>query len=774
MTTPTPAPAPLPNHRQLEALYNRALSIARSGDHQYAQLEHLALALLENESIQTILAKCGADIQKINETCKEELRSAPVSGGPSNSRRIPQVTEHFDKVIQRAVHQVAASGRQIIEPYHVLASLLYENNSVAAYAFIQQGVDRIKFLRNVTTDSSGVEQQIDPDTGMPADDPEAALKKYCVNLNERAAEGDIDNLIGREKEVKRLIQVLCRRRKNNPLLVGEPGVGKTAIIEGLALKIVSKDVPEYLLDAVIYSLDMGALMAGTRYRGDFEERLKAVLDGIEKVNEEYKAVLAIDEIHTIIGAGATGGGSMDASNLLKPALQKGSLRCIGSTTYKEYDKHFEKDRALKRRFQKIDTVEPTVQEAKEILGGLAKYFEDYHEVEYTPAALDKAVDLSHKHITDNRLPDKAIDVIDEVGAAQRLLPVGERLTVIDVPDIESIIEQMARLPEGTSASGDRSRIKFLVQNMKSFVFGQDEAIMATVKAVKIGLAGLREPNKPIGSYVFSGPTGVGKTEVAVQLAAQLGIHFEKFDMSEFMEKHSIAKFIGAPPGYVGHDDGDGLLIEAIDRHPHCVLLLDEVEKAHPDVFSALLQIMDGARLTSGRGKTVDFRNVILIMTTNAGAADMAKSGMGFGRDKREGEDIDAIKKLFTPEFRNRLDATISFKHLSPEIMHLIVEKFLNQMQTQMDEKSVIVLVDDESKEWLAKKGYSEEFGARPLARVIQDTIKEEMADELLFGKLLDGGNVKVSVKDNELVLEFESATTEKPADSVSKSPESVA
>lgn len=769
MTTPTPMQ--MPNHHQLEQLYNRALNIAKANDHQYTQLEHLALALLENESIQVILKKCGANLQKIGESCREELRNTAPKIVGASPRYVPKATEYLDKVIQRAVHQVASSGRHTIEPYHVLASLLLENDSMAAYAFFEQGVDRVKFLRNVSTD--GVEQQIDPETGMPTQDSEEALKEYCINLNERAAAGDIDPLIGREKEIKRTTQILCRRRKNNPLLVGDPGVGKTAIAEGLALRIVSKDVPEYLYDAVIYSLDMGALMAGTRFRGDIEERLKIVLQGLEKVNEKHKAILFIDEIHTIIGAGATSGGSMDVSNLLKPALQKGILRCIGSTTYKEYDKHFEKDRALKRRFQKVDVVEPSVADAKDIIRGLSKYFEDYHDVKFTPEALEKAVDLSHKHIHDNRLPDKAIDVIDEIGAAQRLLPVGERIALIDAQHIESIIEEIARLPEGTSATGNRSRIKYLIPNMKNFVFGQDEAIEAIAKAVKIGLAGLREPNKPIGSYLFSGPTGVGKTEVAVQLAAQLGIHFQKFDMSEFMEKHSVAKFIGAPPGYVGHDDTDGQLIEAVDQHPHCVLLLDEIEKAHPDVFNSLLQIMDGARLTSGRGKTVNFHNVILIMTTNAGAVEMAKAAVGFGRDKREGEDTEAINKLFAPEFRNRLDAIIAFKRLTQAIMHLIVEKFLNQMQIQMDEKGVVIFIDDKAKDWLSKKGYSEEYGARPLARVIQDNIKEGMADELLFGSLVDGGNVKVTVKDDKLNLSFESSSNDKKSDTVSKSPENV-
>ncbi|MBP2298244.1 ATP-dependent Clp protease ATP-binding subunit ClpA [Azospirillum picis] len=577
-----------------------------------------------------------------------------------------------------------------------------------------------------------------------------ALEAYCVNLNKKASGGKIDPLIGREQEVERTIQILCRRSKNNPLYVGDPGVGKTAIAEGLARRIVQQEVPEVLRNATIFALDMGSLLAGTRYRGDFEERLKAVVSELEATEG---AILFIDEIHTVIGAGATSGGAMDASNLLKPALASGALRCIGSTTYKEYRSYFEKDRALVRRFQKIDVNEPSVEDAVKILQGLKPYYEKHHKVTYTNDAIRVAVELSAKYIGDRKLPDKAIDIIDEVGAAQMLLPENKRRKKIGVKDVEAVVAKIARIPPKSVSRDDKETLLNLERDLKTMVFGQDKAIDNLVSAIKLARAGLREPEKPIGNYLFTGPTGVGKTEVARQLAMTLGIELTRFDMSEYMERHTVSRLIGAPPGYVGFDQG-GMLTDAIDQHPHCVLLLDEIEKAHPDLFNILLQIMDHGKLTDHNGKIVDFRNVILIMTSNAGAADMAKPAIGFERDRRVGEDVEAVERTFTPEFRNRLDAIIPFAPLTQEVINRVVDKFVMQMEAQLEDRGVTIELNDEAREWLGKKGYDPLYGARPLGRVIQEYIKKPLAEELLFGKLAKGGLVKVTVQDDKPAFEY--------------------
>ena len=594
-----------------------------------------------------------------------------------------------------------------------------------------------------------------------------ALNAYCKNLNDKARDGKIDNLIGRQKEVDRTIQILCRRAKNNPLYVGDPGVGKTAIAEGLAKKINDGEVPEVLQNAIIFSLDMGALLAGTRYRGDFEERIKAVLAELEKVDG---AILFIDEIHTVIGAGATSGGAMDASNLLKPSLSSGALRCIGSTTYKEYRNHFEKDRALVRRFQKIDVVEPTIDETIEILKGLKGYYQDHHKVEYTDEALKGAVELSSKYIGDRKLPDKAIDIIDEVGAAQMLVPAEKRKKIIDLPDIEDVVSAIARIPTKSLTKDDKSALKNIERDLKTLVFDQDEAIDILADAIKLSRAGLRDTDKPIGCYLFSGPTGVGKTEVARQLSKTMGIDLARFDMSEYMERHSVARLIGSPPGYVGYEQG-GLLTDKIDQTPHCVLLLDEIEKAHPDIYNILLQVMDYGKLTDNNGKTIDFRNVILIMTTNAGAAELAKAPVGFEREMRVDEDKEAINKMFTPEFRNRLDAIVPFQALKPETVVKVVDKFMAQLEAQLTEKNVSIQLNDKARQYLAKEGYDPAMGARPLGRVIQEKIKKPLAEEVLFGKLVDGGVVSIGYKDDALTFDFESnkppkkkSSKEKPTD----------
>ena len=749
----------------LEKAIHVALAHSNSLKHELATLEHLLLALTEEPDATLVMRACNVDLEKLRASLTKfittELKSLVTDVEGSES--VP--TAAFQRVVQRAAIHVQSSGRNEVTGANVLVALFAERESNAVYFLQEQDMtryDAVNYIAHgLAKDPSfsdvkpvaGTEEpnhSEDSDPNQAEVKKESALKKYCVDLNERSKEGGIDPLIGRDSEVERCIQILCRRRKNNPILVGDPGVGKTAIAEGLAYKIVSKEIPKVLANAIIYSLDMGALLAGTRYRGDFEERLKAVMTELE---EHPDAVLFIDEIHTVIGAGATSGGSMDASNLLKPALQGGLLRCMGSTTYKEYRQHFEKDRALSRRFQKIDVNEPSIEDTIKILKGLKSYFEKHHDIKYSSDAIKTAVELSARYIHDRKLPDKAIDVIDEAGAAQQLLAESKKRKIITVKEIESVVAKIARIPPKSLTKDDAQNLQDLESSLKRVVFGQDFAISALSSAIKLSRAGLREPEKPIGNYLFAGPTGVGKTEVAKQLADTLGVELIRFDMSEYMEKHAISRLIGAPPGYVGFDQG-GLLTDGIDQHPHSVLLLDEIEKAHPDVFNILLQIMDHGKLTDHNGRKVDFRNTILIMTSNAGASDMAKAAIGFGRDKREGEDTAAIERIFSPEFRNRLDAVISFASLGREIITKVVEKFVLQLEAQLMDRNVTFELSQKAAEWLGEKGYDEKMGARPLARVIQEEIKKPLADELLFGKLAKGGIVKVDLKNNAINLEI--------------------
>jgi ATP-dependent Clp protease ATP-binding subunit ClpA len=743
--------------RSLEQALHRALSTANDRGHEYATLEHLLLALLEDVDAASVLRACNVDVDalrsKLEHFIDNDLSSLILDGDEDS-----KPTAGFQRVIQRAVIHVQSSGREEVTGANVLVAIFAERESHAAYFLQEQDMtryDAVNYISHGIAKRTG-ESETRPVRGAEDDaagDIEGgngkgdgdALEAYCINLNEKAIDGNVDPLIGRVKEVNRMIQILCRRRKNNPLMVGDPGVGKTAIAEGLALKIVKGEVPEVLENCTIFQLDMGSLLAGTRYRGDFEERIKAVIREIENYDG---AIMFIDEIHTVIGAGATSGGAMDASNLLKPALAGGGLRCIGSTTYKEYRQHFEKDRALVRRFQKIDVSEPTVPDSIKILKGLKPYFEEFHKVRFTHDAIKSAVELSARYMSDKKLPDKAIDVIDESGASQMLVPQSRRKTVIGVKDIEETIASMARIPPKNVSKSDADVLRDLATELGRVVFGQDEAIEALSSAIKLSRAGLREPEKPIGCYLFSGPTGVGKTEVARQLAEILGVNLLRFDMSEYMERHSVSRLIGAPPGYVGFDQG-GLMTDGIDQHPHSVLLLDEIEKAHPDLFNILLQVMDHGKLTDNNGKTVDFRNVILIMTTNAGASDLAKAAYGFTRSKREGDDAEAINRMFTPEFRNRLDAIVPFRHLPPAVVRQIVEKFVLQLEAQLTERQVNIELSEQAADWLAEIGYDERMGARPLARVIQENIKKPLADELLFGELASGGTVRVLLEDGE-------------------------
>ncbi len=743
--------------RSLEKTLRRALALANARQHEYATLEHLLMALTDDEDAAAVLRACAVEVDRLRTSLTDfldhELTSLAVDGVVD-----AKPTAGFQRVIQRAAIHVQSSGRNEVTGANVLVALFSERESNAVYFLQEQNMSRLDAVNYIShgiakraglSETKRVRSSDEPaDDKRPAQNGEA-LSAYCVDLNEKAEQGKIDVLVGRDAEVERTIQILCRRSKNNPLFVGDPGVGKTAIAEGLALRIVKKEVPEVLQSAIIYQLDMGSLLAGTRYRGDFEERLKAVLGELE-ANE--RAVLFIDEIHTVIGAGATSGGSLDASNLLKPALQSGALRCIGSTTYKEYRNYFEKDRALVRRFQKIDINEPSNDEAIKILLGLKPSFEDHHQVRYTDSAIRAAVELSTRYIHDRRLPDKAIDVIDEVGAAQMLKPISQRRKTLRVKDVEEIVSKMARVPIKHVNARDKEALRKLDVELKSVVFGQDRAIDALASAIKLSRAGLRDPQKPIGSYLFSGPTGVGKTEVARQLAKVMGIELVRFDMSEYMERHAVSRLIGAPPGYVGFDQG-GLLTDSIDQQPHAVLLLDEIEKAHADVFNILLQVMDYGKLTDNNGKTVDFRNIILIMTTNAGAADMNKPAIGFGRDKREGEDTDAVNRLFTPEFRNRLDAVVPFNGLTQEILENVVKKFVQELAAQLADRRVHLELDDKALSWLCDKGYDPLYGARPLARIIQEHIKRPLAEELLFGQLAKGGKVMITVADSKLAFE---------------------
>jgi ATP-dependent Clp protease ATP-binding subunit ClpA len=742
--------------QSLEASLHRALEYANERHHEYATLEHLLLALLDDRDAAAVMKACLVDFdalrKRITEFLDNELGSLYVKGSTE-----AQPTTGFQRVVHRAVVHVQSSGREEVTGANVLVAIFAERETHAAFFLQEQEMTRFEAVQYISHGIAKRPGMSEPKNVRGVDDDQAdgredgkkqaqdALNTYCVNLNKKAKVGRIDPLIGREPEVMRTIQVLCRRQKNNPLFVGDPGVGKTAIAEGLARKIVNSDVPEVLRSATIFALDMGALLAGTRYRGDFEERLKAVMKEIENYPG---AILFIDEIHTVIGAGATSGGAMDASNLLKPALQSGTLRCIGSTTYKEYRQHFEKDRALVRRFQKIDIKEPSVEDSIEILKGLKPYFEEYHKLKYTNDAVKAAVELSAKYINDRKLPDKAIDVIDETGASQMLVPEAKRKKKITVREVEATVATMARIPPKTISKSDAEVLINIEKDLKRLVFGQDKAIEALASSIKLSRAGLREPEKPIGCYLFSGPTGVGKTEVARQLASLMGVELLRFDMSEYMEKHTVSRLIGAPPGYVGFDQG-GLLTDGIDQHPHSVLLLDEIEKAHPDLFNILLQVMDHGKLTDHNGKKVDFRNVVLIMTTNAGAADLAKPAIGFGSSKRTGDDTEAINRMFTPEFRNRLDAVIAFSGLPPEVILKVVEKFVFQLEAQLADRGVTIELTEDAAKWLADTGYDEKFGARPLARVIQEHIKKPLADELLFGKLEHGGTVKVLVTGGE-------------------------
>jgi ATP-dependent Clp protease ATP-binding subunit ClpA len=758
--------------RNLEQSLHRALAYASERRHEFATLEHLLLALTEDQDAVAVLRACNVDIDRLRRDLVEFLDTS-LSELVAPRAVEPKPTAGFQRVVQRAAIHVQSSGREEVTGANVVVALFSERESHAVYYLQLQDMSRLDAVNYI---SHGVAKAPGRSQARPVQGAEEeasgekvvkkgqdALNAYCVDLNKKAEQGKIDPLIGRDSEIERTIQILCRRSKNNPLYIGDPGVGKTAIAEGLARRIVKGEVPDVLKSATIFSLDMGALLAGTRYRGDFEERLKAVVNELE---HHDGAVLFIDEIHTVIGAGATSGGSMDASNLLKPALASGALRCIGSTTYKEYRNYFEKDRALVRRFQKIDINEPSVPDSIKILNGLKPYYESHHKVRYTADAIKAAVELADKYITDRKLPDKAIDVIDEVGAARMLLPESKRRKTVTVRDVEEVIAKIARIPPKSVSLDDMESLRNLERDLRTLVYGQDAAIVALSSAIKLARAGLREPEKPIGCYLFSGPTGVGKTEVARQLSRIMGIELTRFDMSEYMERHSISRLIGAPPGYVGFDQG-GLLTDAVDQHPHCVLLLDEIEKAHPDLFNVLLQVMDHGRLTDHNGKVVNFRNVILIMTTNAGASDLAKPAIGFGREVREGEDQDAINRMFTPEFRNRLDAIIPFAALGPEIVAQVVDKFVMQLETQLGDRDVSIELTDAARSWLARKGYDPLFGARPLARVIQEYIKKPLAEELLFGKLAKGGVVKVDVGEDGKMLVFDVLPSgDKPAETV--------
>ena len=739
--------------QELEVSLHLAFVAARQKRHEFITVEHLLLAMLDNASAAQILRACKVDIEELRTVVNEFIYShTPVVPGTGEADTQPTVG--FQRVIQRAILHVQSANKKEVSGANILAALFGEKDSHAVHFLTERGVNRLDVI-NLLVNGLNPEDQTSPtatpnETAQPASD-DSALKNYTQDLNAQALAGKIDPLIGRDLELERVIQTLCRRRKNNPLLVGEAGVGKTAIAEGLARRIVENNVPDILKDARVYSLDMGALLAGTKYRGDFEQRLKAVL---KELNDAPGSILFIDEIHTMIGAGAASGGTMDASNLLKPALSNGQLKCIGATTYQEYRGIFEKDHALSRRFQKVDVPEPSVEQTIAILKGLKSRFEEHHSVKFSAAAITSAAELSARYITDRHLPDKAIDVLDEAGAAQRILPKSKQKKLIGKHEIEEIISKIARIPPRTVSSDDRSTLKTLDRDLKAVVFGQNKAIDALATAIKMSRSGLGNPQKPIGSFLFSGPTGVGKTEVARQLAYSMGMPLHRFDMSEYMERHAVSRLIGAPPGYVGFDQG-GLLTEMISKQPHAVLLLDEIEKAHPDIFNILLQVMDHGTLTDNNGRKADFRNVVIIMTTNAGAEAMNKSNMGFTQSSTSGDEMADIKRTFTPEFRNRLDAVISFAPLDREVILRVVDKFLMQLEEQLHEKKVEVVFTDALKDYLGKHGFDPKMGARPMARLIQDTIRSALADELLFGKLANGGKVTVDVKDGKVGLEFE-------------------
>ena len=741
----------------LEKTLKEAYELATVKKHEFVTLEHLLYCLIEDIDALSVLNACDVDIatlkERINNFIDNDLKSLN-----DNFNGEPKLTNGFQRVLQRAAIHVQSSGRESVTGANIIVALFSEKESHAVYFLHQQNMSRLDAVQYIShgiskvsevseMDESNNEKNKDNNAKRP---PKKALEQFCINLNNKSINGKIDKLIGRKDELDRTIQILCRRQKNNPIFVGDPGVGKTAIAEGLAKRIVEKEVPDVMQDAVIYSLDMGLLLAGTRYRGDFEERLKEVL---KELQNEPKSILFIDEIHTVIGAGATSGGSMDASNLLKPSLGSGTLRCIGSTTYKEFKNYFEKDRALARRFQKIDIKEPTKEESIKILNGLKPYYEKHHEIKFSSDAIISAVDLSNKFISDRKLPDKAIDVIDEAGASQYLLAPSKRKKIITSKDIESVIALMARIPSKTVNKNDKENLKNLERDLKNFVFGQDKAIEELASSIKLARAGLREDGKPIGSYLFSGPTGVGKTEAARQLSKTLGIKLLRFDMSEYMERHTVSRLIGAPPGYVGFDQG-GLLTDGIDQNPHSVLLLDEIEKAHYDLFNILLQVMDYGKLTDHNGKTVDFRNVVLIMTTNAGAIDISKKRIGFNSNRSKEDNTEAINKIFSPEFRNRIDSIIHFNHLDREIVLSIVDKFIIEVEAQLEDKGVSLSIDQEAKEFLADEGYDEVYGARELSRIIQEKVKKPMAEELIFGKLSKGGHVEIGIKSKKIFFNF--------------------
>ena len=757
--------------KNLEQTLHKALAIAGEHHHEYATLEHLLFALTEDQDAMAVLRSCGISLPDLRDQLATYIQNE-LAYLVNMEVEEAKPTTAFQRVLQRAAIHVQSSGREEVTAANVLVAMFSERESHAVYFLQEQDMTRFDAVNYISHGIAKVPTHNDESKGPRGTEENfdkevksgEALEAYCVDLNEKAREGKIDVLIGRSKEVDRTIQILCRRSKNNPLYVGDPGVGKTAIAEGLAKKIIEEEVPDVLLHTTIYSLDMGALLAGTRYRGDFEERLKMVLRELEEIDG---AVLFIDEIHTIIGAGATSGGAMDASNLLKPALSNGSLKCIGSTTYKEYRNHFEKDRALVRRFQKIDVAEPSVEDAIKILMGLKPYYETHHNIEYTPEAIQAAVTLSDKYMGDRKLPDKAIDIIDEVGAAQMLVPEDQRKKLIDKADIENVVSAIAKIPTATMTQSDKDALLNLERDLKTMVYDQDLAIDTLVDSIKMARAGLRDDEKPIGSYLFSGPTGVGKTEVAKQLAKTMSIELIRFDMSEYMERHSVSRLIGTPPGYVGFEQG-GLMTDKIDQNPHCVLLLDEIEKAHPDLFNILLQVMDYGKLTDNNGKTIDFRNVILIMTSNAGASDLAKTPVGFNReiggDGDNYADNEAITKTFAPEFRNRLDAIVPFQNLRPETVEKVVDKFVIQLEAQLANRNVEIELSESAREFLAKEGYDPAMGARPLSRVIQEKLKRPLAEEILFGELEKGGHVIIGLDGDKLTFSYKNiGQTTKPA-----------
>jgi ATP-dependent Clp protease ATP-binding subunit ClpA len=751
---------------ELEYCLNDAFHQAREARHEYLTVEHLLLAILDTPKVREILKACGADLVKLKQELKDHLEQSTPKLEEAEDNEV-QPTLGFQRVLQRAVFHVQSSGKKEVGVGNVLVAIFSEKQSHAVYLLNRQNVSRLDVVNYISHGLSKIaeektdKEEATSDGERDAEGSGSALEKYAANLNRMAQEGRIDPLIGRKLEVERTIEILCRRRKNNPLYVGEAGVGKTAIAEGLARLIVEGKVPEVLSDCTIYSLDMGSLIAGTKYRGDFEKRLKGVITELKKIPG---AILFIDEIHTVIGAGAASGGVMDASNLIKPVLTNGELRCIGSTTYQEYRGIFEKDHALARRFQKIDVVEPSVSETIEILQGLKPRFEEHHSIKYADEALVAAAELAARHINERHMPDKAIDVVDEAGARLRLKPIGERESTVEVRHIEDVVARMARIPAKSVSSSDREVLKTLERNLKLVIFGQDKAIEALSSSIKMARSGLGDQRKPVGSFLFAGPTGVGKTEVTRQLAIAMGIEFIRFDMSEYMERHTVSRLIGAPPGYVGFDQG-GLLTEAIAKHPHCVLLLDEIEKAHPDVFNLLLQVMDHGTLTDNNGRKADFRHVIIVMTTNAGAQEMNRPSIGFTHADHATDGMEAVRRLFSPEFRNRIDAIIQFASLDPSTIERVVDKLIVEVEAQLEQKGVSLTLDDAARRWVAIKGYDPKMGARPMARVIQEFIKRPLAEELLFGRLVGGGNVRVTVAedDSKLSLDIQPAQQVVPA-----------